>query len=51
MIEHNKNIELPDIQLPTENGKLLALPDFSEEHGEFEDEQANTENNEEVFIF
>lgn len=39
MEETNKNIVLPEIQLPTENGKLLELPDFSEEHGEFEDEE------------
>lgn len=39
MIEENKNIILPEIQLPTENGRLLELPDFSEEHGEFEDEE------------
>lgn len=39
MEETKKNIVLPEIQLPTENGKLLELPDFSEEHGEFEDEE------------
>lgn len=38
MDENNKKIALPEIQLPTENGKLLELPDFSEEHGEFEEE-------------
>lgn len=39
MQEQNKNITLPEIQLPTENGRLLELPDFTEEHGEFEDEE------------
>lgn len=39
MEEANKNIILPEIQLPTENGQLLEFPDFSEEHGEFEDEE------------
>lgn len=39
MDENNKKISLPEIQLPTENGKLLELPDFTEEHGEFEEEE------------
>lgn len=39
MEEANKNITLPEIQLPTENGQLLEFPDFTEEHGEFEDEE------------
>lgn len=39
MAEYNRNIPLPEIQLPTENGKLLELPDFTEEHGEFEEEE------------
>lgn len=39
MVEYNRNITLPEIQLPTEDGKLLELPDFSEEHGEFEEEE------------
>lgn len=38
MDANNKKISLPEIQLPTENGKLLELPDFCEEHGEFEEE-------------
>lgn len=42
MIQHNKNVELPEIQLPTENGKLIVLPDFLEEHGEFEDDDGQT---------
>lgn len=46
MLSSNKNLELPEIQLPTENGKLIALPDFTEEHGEFEDDDTNTENTE-----
>lgn len=39
MDAQKKNIVLPEIQLPTENGKLLELPDFTEEHGEFEEEE------------
>lgn len=39
MDANKKNISLPEIQLPTENGKLLELPDFTEEHGEFEEEE------------
>lgn len=39
MAENNRNIILPEIQLPTEDGKLLELPDFTEEHGEFEEEE------------
>lgn len=39
MAEYGRNITLPEIQLPTEDGKLLELPDFTEEHGEFEDEE------------
>lgn len=36
---YNPNIPpLPDIQLPTENGVLIELPDFTEEHGEFEED-------------
>lgn len=47
MDENKKKISLPEIQLPTENGKLLELPDFSEEHGEFEEEdEADAENSE-----
>lgn len=38
MTANNKMISLPEIQLPTENGKLLELPDFTEEHGEFEED-------------
>lgn len=38
LIKNNRNVELPEIQLPTENGKLIALPDFTEEHGDFEDD-------------
>lgn len=43
MIANNKNIDLPDIQLPTESGKLVVLPDFLEEHGEFEDDDGHQE--------
>lgn len=32
-------VKLPEIQLPTENGKLLDLAEFTEEHGEFEEEE------------
>lgn len=39
MVENNVNVQLPELQLPTENGKLLELPDFTEEHGEFEDDE------------
>lgn len=39
MEENKRNVQLPEIQLPTENGKLLELPDFTEEHGEFEEEE------------
>lgn len=39
MDRNKKYITLPEIQLPTENGKLLELPDFTEEHGEFEEEE------------
>lgn len=39
MVEYNRNVVLPEIQLPTEDGKLLELPDFTEEHGEFEEEE------------
>lgn len=39
MMEYNRNVVLPEIQLPTEDGKLLELPDFTEEHGEFEEEE------------
>lgn len=39
MAENSMNIQLPEIQLPTENGQLLELPDFTEEHGEFEEEE------------
>lgn len=39
MDENSMNVQLPEIQLPTENGKLLELPDFTEEHGEFEEEE------------
>lgn len=38
MDANNKKITLPEIQLPTKNGELLELPDFTEEHGEFEEE-------------
>lgn len=51
MSEHNKSCELPDIQLPTENGKLLALPDFTEEHGEFEDAEDQRSEHLEVIAF
>lgn len=37
----SERINLPEIQLPTENGKLVELPDFTEEHGEFEEELEN----------
>lgn len=46
MIKSNKNIELPEIALPTENGKLIALPDFSEEHGEFEEDEPHADQSE-----
>lgn len=39
MDANNKKITLPEIQLPTKNGELLELPDFTEEHGEFEEEE------------
>lgn len=29
---------LPDIQLPTKDGELVEIPDFSEEHANFEEE-------------
>lgn len=51
MIKSNKNIELPEIALPTENGKLIALPDFSEEHGEFEEDEAHADQSEVKEVF
>lgn len=40
---------LPEIQLPTLNGKLLELPDFTEEHADFEEgEEAEAFQREEV---
>lgn len=36
---YNPNISpLPEIQLPTEDGVLIELPDFTEEHGDFEED-------------
>lgn len=44
MNRNGKSIELPKIQLPTENGQLLDLPDFLEEHADFEEEETAPEN-------
>lgn len=33
VMEYNRIIDFPEIQLPTKNGKLIASPDSTEDHG------------------
>lgn len=53
MMKYNSNASaLPEIHLPTENGKLVEpLPDFTEEHADFEEDEAAMEPTAEVELF
>lgn len=49
ILREGRQFKLPDIQLPTHNGEMVDLPDFLEEHGDFEDEESGLENPEVCF--
>lgn len=43
-MKEGRPVKLPEIQLPTQNGEMVDLPDFLEEHADFEDEESGLEN-------
>lgn len=49
ILKDGRLFKLPDIQLPTQNGEMVDLPDFLEEHGDFEDEESGLDNPEVCF--